>query len=147
MGLIDRLLKIFGVKKDGAKVVCVGLDNSGKTTLLNKLKKDKDQQVRLKQSKFYFNFFFFLQHDIVPTVGFVCEKFESGGLEFTAWDFSGQGEYILETVQGEIILVNNISVLEDLPYCIIAHLTLKTSYKSSAFFKIRPQSWVIWLEN
>jgi len=46
MGLLDRLLKIFGVKKDGAKVVCVGLDNSGKTTLLNKLKKDKDQQVR-----------------------------------------------------------------------------------------------------
>ena len=45
MGLIDKLLKIFGVKKDGAKVVCVGLDNSGKTTLLNKLKKDKEQQV------------------------------------------------------------------------------------------------------
>ena len=47
MGLIDRLLKIFGVKKDGAKVVCVGLDNSGKTTLLNKLKRDKEQQVQL----------------------------------------------------------------------------------------------------
>ena len=45
MGLIDRLLKIFGVKKDGAKVVCVGLDNSGKTTLLNKLKNAKEQQV------------------------------------------------------------------------------------------------------
>ena len=45
MGLIDKLLKIFGVKKESAKVVCVGLDNSGKTTLLNKLKKDKEQQV------------------------------------------------------------------------------------------------------
>ena len=41
MGVIDKLLKIFGVKKESAKVVCVGLDNSGKTTLLNKLKKDK----------------------------------------------------------------------------------------------------------
>lgn len=76
MGFFDRILKIFGVKKDGAKIVCVGLDNSGKTTLLNKMKKPKEQQ-----------------NDIVPTVGFVCEKFETGGLEFTAWDFSGQGRY------------------------------------------------------
>ena len=26
-------------------------------------------------------------------VGFTCEKFSSAGLEFTAWDFSGQGRY------------------------------------------------------
>jgi ADP-ribosylation factor-like protein 6 len=45
MGFFDRILKIFGVKKDGAKIVCVGLDNSGKTTLLNKMKKPKEQQV------------------------------------------------------------------------------------------------------
>jgi hypothetical protein len=50
-----------------------------------------------------------IQNDIVPTVGFVCEKFETGGLEFTAWDFSGQGLFLKyhqesETKASKIVL-------------------------------------------
>merc|ERR1712141_655625 len=60
------------------QISCVGLDNSGKTTILNHLKTDKTKTEAT---------------DIVPTVGFTCEKFSSAGLEFTAWDFSGQGRY------------------------------------------------------
>ena len=78
MGLLDKILLLFGVKKPEAKVVCVGLDNSGKTTIINRLKPPKTKQK---------------SEEIVPTVGFVSEKFQAGGLEFTVWDFSGQGRY------------------------------------------------------
>ena len=64
------------MKKKQANVVVVGLDNSGKTTILNKLKPPDTQC-----------------HDIVPTVGFNVEKFTSNNLVFTAFDMSGQGRY------------------------------------------------------
>ena len=38
MGLFDAIASWFGLKKKKAKVLCVGLDNSGKTTIINKLK-------------------------------------------------------------------------------------------------------------
>jgi GTPase SAR1 family protein len=38
MGFLDGMLRLFGLKKKEVKVLCVGLDNSGKTTILNKLK-------------------------------------------------------------------------------------------------------------
>ena len=38
MGFLDGMLKWLGWKKKEAKVLCIGLDNSGKTTILNKLK-------------------------------------------------------------------------------------------------------------
>jgi ADP-ribosylation factor-like protein 6 len=41
MGLLDRLGNWLGFKKKEINVICVGLDNSGKTTVINKLKPDK----------------------------------------------------------------------------------------------------------
>ncbi len=38
MGFFDDLMTWFGFKKKQAKVLCVGLDNSGKTTIINQLK-------------------------------------------------------------------------------------------------------------
>ncbi len=38
MGFLDSLAKWLGLRKRQAKVLCVGLDNSGKTTIINKLK-------------------------------------------------------------------------------------------------------------
>lgn len=38
MGFFDNLMTWLGLKKKQAKVLCVGLDNSGKTTIINKLK-------------------------------------------------------------------------------------------------------------
>lgn len=59
MGFFDKLAAFFGLRKKEANIVVVGLDNSGKTTILNKLKPPEYQS-----------------HDIVPTVGFGVEKFK-----------------------------------------------------------------------
>ncbi|XP_065665126.1 ADP-ribosylation factor-like protein 6 [Hydra vulgaris] len=75
MGFLDKLSKIFGKKKE-ASILCLGLDNSGKTTIINRLKPEKTQTT-----------------DIVPTVGFTIEKLALPGLTFTVFDMSGQGRY------------------------------------------------------
>ena len=75
MGLFDKLANWLGMKKKDAKVVVVGLDNSGKTTILNHMKEEGKS------------------HDIVPTVGFTVEKFQYNNMSFTAFDMSGQGRY------------------------------------------------------
>lgn len=41
MGLFDRLSNWLGLKKKEINVLCIGLDNSGKTTIINKLKPEK----------------------------------------------------------------------------------------------------------
>jgi ADP-ribosylation factor-like protein 6 len=76
MGLLSKLGQVLGVKKKEANVVVVGLDNSGKTTILNALKPAEVQS-----------------HDVVPTIGFNVEKFQTHALQFTAFDMSGQGRY------------------------------------------------------
>lgn len=38
MGLLDSLATWLGLKQRQAKVICVGLDNSGKSTVINYLK-------------------------------------------------------------------------------------------------------------
>ena len=75
MGFLDKLSQIFGRKKE-ASILCLGLDNSGKTTIINRLKPEKSQTT-----------------DIVPTVGFTIEKLILPGLIFTVFDMSGQGRY------------------------------------------------------
>lgn len=76
MGFFDALSRALGIGKKEASILVVGLDNSGKSTLLNFLK-PKDSQ----------------STDIVPTVGFNVEKFSTKSLKFTAFDMSGQGRY------------------------------------------------------
>lgn len=43
MGLFDIIAAVFGLSKKEAKILVVGLDNSGKSTLINHL---KPKQVR-----------------------------------------------------------------------------------------------------
>lgn len=78
MGFLDKLSSVFGMKKKEASILILGLDNSGKTTIINKLKPAKCQST-----------------DIVPTVGFTVEKvaMAQSGLNFTIFDMSGQGRY------------------------------------------------------
>ncbi len=38
MGFLDRLSRWLGIKKENVTVLCVGLDNSGKTTVINHFK-------------------------------------------------------------------------------------------------------------
>ncbi|XP_047436730.1 ADP-ribosylation factor-like protein 6 [Mugil cephalus] len=75
MGLFDKLAGWLGLKKE-VNVLCLGLDNSGKTTIINKLKPSNAQA-----------------QDIVPTIGFSIEKFKTSSLSFTVFDMSGQGRY------------------------------------------------------
>lgn len=60
MGLFDRLASILGLRKKECNVLVVGLDNSGKSTILNHFKPADEKY-----------------HNIVPTVGFSVEKFKS----------------------------------------------------------------------
>nr|XP_060626588.1 ADP-ribosylation factor-like protein 6 isoform X1 [Anolis sagrei ordinatus]XP_060626589.1 ADP-ribosylation factor-like protein 6 isoform X1 [Anolis sagrei ordinatus] len=76
MGLFDKLAGWLGLKKKEVHVLCLGLDNSGKTTIINKLKPSNAQA-----------------QDIVPTIGFSIEKFKTSSLSFTVFDMSGQGRY------------------------------------------------------
>jgi ADP-ribosylation factor-like protein 6 len=41
MGLFDMISSAFGVGRKEARILVVGLDNSGKTTLINHLKPKK----------------------------------------------------------------------------------------------------------
>ena len=75
MGLLD-IFSFFQKKKQKVKIVCCGLDNSGKSTIINLLKPKKIQTA-----------------DIGPTVGFAVENFEKHNLAFTVFDMSGQGKF------------------------------------------------------
>uniref|UniRef100_A0A3Q3ILV9 ADP-ribosylation factor-like protein 6 n=1 Tax=Monopterus albus TaxID=43700 RepID=A0A3Q3ILV9_MONAL len=74
MGLLDKLSGWLGLRKKEVSVLCLGLDNSGKTTIINQLKPTPEQER-------------------VPTIGFNVERFKSSSLSFTAFDMSGQSRY------------------------------------------------------
>jgi len=74
MGLFKRLFGGMTTKKK-MRIVVVGLDNSGKTTILNALKPKKASL------------------ETVPTVGFSTEEFQKHGVNFCAFDMSGQSRY------------------------------------------------------
>ncbi|MFH4973488.1 hypothetical protein AB6A40_000197 [Gnathostoma spinigerum] len=76
MGLFTQLTTMLGLTKKEVRVLVLGLDSSGKTTILNQL---KPTDARSSQ--------------IVPTVGYNVEKFISSNLSFTAFDMSGHGRY------------------------------------------------------
>jgi len=76
MGLFDSFIEWLGFRRREVSVLVVGLDNSGKSSLLNFLRP------RESQSSY-----------IVPTVGFNVEHFSCQGLSFTAFDMSGQSRY------------------------------------------------------
>ena len=76
MGLLDSLIEWLGLRRREVNVLVVGLDNSGKSSLLNYLRPRESQS-----------------NDIAPTIGFNVEHFTCKGLSFTAFDMSGQGRY------------------------------------------------------
>lgn len=57
-------------------VLVVGLDNSGKTTIIEKLKPPKSQTT-----------------EVAPTVGFNVSEVSKGRINFTVFDMSGAGRY------------------------------------------------------
>ena len=59
-GLFNKFFDFMGFKKKDVNILVIGLDNSGKSTILNHFKPEEDKSP-----------------DIVPTVGFNVEKFKS----------------------------------------------------------------------
>ena len=76
MGLLDKLGEVFSSKKKDFTLLLVGLDNSGKTSIVNCLKPGATKSA-----------------NIAPTVGFTAEKFRAKNLNFTTYDMSGQSRY------------------------------------------------------
>lgn len=73
MGIFKRLFGKF--RKQKIRLLVLGLDNSGKTTILNFMKPKK------------------AVIETVPTVGYAVEEFTKNNIQFSAFDMSGQGKY------------------------------------------------------
>ncbi|KAM1243215.1 hypothetical protein FF1_034789 [Malus domestica] len=93
-GAVSRIAKRF-FPKNGVRILMVGLDASGKTTILYKLKLG----------------------DIVntiPTIGFNVETIEYKNITFTIWDVGGQDKirplwrHYFQNTQGIIFVVDSI---------------------------------------
>eukprot|EP00879_Flechtneria_rotunda_P020558 GHRR01021631.1.p1 GENE.GHRR01021631.1~~GHRR01021631.1.p1 ORF type:complete len:142 (+),score=36.06 GHRR01021631.1:172-597(+) len=76
MGFLQKLLDLLGLSGQKVNVLVVGLDNSGKTTTIERLKPKSKQTM-----------------EVAPTVGFSVEEFQRGGLTLTVFDMSGAGRY------------------------------------------------------
>ena len=76
MGLWRAIKNLFKKKQQNCRILVVGLDNSGKTTILNKIKPSKAAIL-----------------EVVPTVGFNLEEFSRNNLQFTCYDMSGHSRY------------------------------------------------------
>ena len=85
MGVLNKLLSFFGSKKQ-AQILVVGLDNSGKSTLINYIKSGaKFTKTTSKHANSANN-----NEEVVPTIGFQVEEFQREGIKFTVFDMSGQ---------------------------------------------------------
>uniref|UniRef100_A0A4W5KK74 ADP-ribosylation factor-like protein 6 n=1 Tax=Hucho hucho TaxID=62062 RepID=A0A4W5KK74_9TELE len=121
MGLLDKLSGWLGLKeKKEVNVLCLGLDNSGKTTIINQLKPsnlslygplsdDWKHVSQVKVSTAYFTLFYYLflihlSYCLTVCVLFVyvyyrprhntlSQLFKSSSLSFTVFDMSGQSRY------------------------------------------------------
>lgn len=77
-GILTRIGFALGLLKHPASVLVIGLDNSGKTTLIQHLKASSASSA---------------SQEVTPTVGFQVEEFSKGKINFTVYDMSGQGRY------------------------------------------------------
>ncbi|KAM6970307.1 ADP-ribosylation factor-like protein 6 isoform 1-T1 [Aplochiton taeniatus] len=93
MGLLDKLSGWLGLRKKEVNVLCLGLDNSGKTTIINQLKPPTPTGSFGPLSEEWKHTSQVKAQDIVPTIGFNIEKFKSSSLSFTVFDMSGQSKY------------------------------------------------------
>ena len=86
MGFFTSIKKLFS-KSAKVSILVVGLDNSGKSTLINYLKPTEQKTL-----------------NIAPTVGFSTEEFRVLGMKVTCFDMSGQGKYrnLWESYYGQV---------------------------------------------
>lgn len=73
MGFFQTIQTLFGSSNRQVEIIVLGLDNSGKTTIINQLKPPDAQA-----------------SSITPTVGYNVERFTAANMTFSAYDMSGQ---------------------------------------------------------
>eukprot|EP00041_Stephanoeca_diplocostata_P016975 m.337214 g.337214 ORF g.337214 m.337214 type:complete len:186 (-) comp20547_c1_seq2:1605-2162(-) len=71
MGILDLLRKLKGSQNKDLRLLILGLDNAGKTTILKKL---ADEEIS----------------NISPTQGFNIKTLQAKGFNLTLWDIGGQ---------------------------------------------------------
>ncbi|XP_016953542.1 ADP-ribosylation factor-like protein 6 [Drosophila biarmipes] len=77
MGMLHNLADFIKIKKDKMTILVLGLNNSGKSSIINHFKKSSEQT-----------------SIVVPTVGFMVEQFYSmSGVSIKAIDMSGATRY------------------------------------------------------
>ena len=77
MSIILKIARSLRLVSDEATIVVCGLDNSGKSSILNRLKTAN------KPTAF----------EATPTVGYQEETFRNNNIKFAAFDMSGQSRY------------------------------------------------------
>ena len=71
MGLLDLFRQFYRTNESELKILMLGLDNSGKTTILKRLCNEDILEV-------------------MPTQGFSVKSLQSGQCKLNAWDIGGQ---------------------------------------------------------
>jgi len=106
----------LGKNKKQSKVICVGLDNSGKSTIINYLKPDKLKATEMN-----------------ATVGYSFEQFQWGSVQFSVFDMSGQSRYrslweqYYAAAQGIIFVIDSSDLVR---MCVVAdELDILLSHK------------------
>merc|ERR1712228_623649 len=108
------------------KVICIGLDNSGKSTIINTLKPPKRKKLELN-----------------PTIGFQSEEFTYNNIVFEVFDMSGQSkyrnlwEYYYEEIDGIIFVIDStdsvrLCVVKDEFEHLLTHQTLLENKKQQS---------------
>ncbi|XP_055838024.1 ADP-ribosylation factor-like protein 6 [Episyrphus balteatus] len=96
MGIFNKLAEILKLKKEQMTILVVGLNNSGKSTIINNFRTPVERT-----------------SVTVPTVGFAVEQFQNQGIGFTAIDMSGASryrnlwEYHFKTCQGIVYVIDS----------------------------------------
>ncbi|XP_073848226.1 ADP ribosylation factor-like 6 [Musca autumnalis] len=77
MGMFNNFLSLIKVNKEKMTVLVVGLNNSGKSSIIQQFKRRNDANSYIS----------------IPTVGFTHEEFYSQGVQFSVIDMSGAWKY------------------------------------------------------
>jgi ADP-ribosylation factor-like protein 6 len=136
MGFLTRIGEALGLINSEARVLVVGLDNSGKTTLINHLKAPGAASS---------------VDEVTPTVGFQMEAFSQGNINFNVYDMSGQSRYrtlwehYYSDVQAIIFVLDStdklrMCVAQEELNTLLAHNDIKRSLCPMLFFANKTDS-------